>query len=148
MDYQEALTRLANHANMPEKGARPEDSFLYTAWQANQTKSPQDFRPLYDHILSCLGAVNLALNGPTPSESIQTKQSPVDAKLCYSISGILSGGWSDHFKWSQKRTFPQDFLDEFASLLVRIGIAWDLLLAGDMDNIPEDTELEFRMQQA
>ena len=64
------------------------------------------------------------------------------------MSGILSGGWSDHFKWSQKGTFPKDFLDEFASILVRIGIAWDLVLAGDMDNIPEDTELEFRMQQA
>jgi hypothetical protein len=150
VDYQEALARLANHANIPDKGTtlKPEDSFLYIAWQANQTKSPQDFRPLYSDILSCLGAVNLALNGPTPSESIQTNPPPVDAKLCYSISGILSGGWSDHFKWSQKRMFSQDFLDEFASLLVRIGIAWDLVLAGDMDNIPEDTALEFRMQQA
>jgi hypothetical protein len=148
VNYQEAVNRLWNHANLPEKDLKPEESFIYTAWQAARTKSPQNFQPLYEDILSCLAAVNLALNGPTPSESIQTDQPPVDGKLCYSVSGILSAGWSDYFSWSQKRIFPTDFLDEFAGMLVRIGIAWDLVLAGDMDNLPEDTELQFKMQQA
>ena len=121
---------------------------LFTAWQAEQTKSPQDFQRLYEDILSCLAVINAHLNGPVPSETISKDPRPIDSALCYSISGILSGGWSDHFKWSQKRVFSQDFLDEFASFLVRIGIAWDLVLAGDMDKIPEDTESEFRMQRA
>ena len=64
------------------------------------------------------------------------------------MSSILTAGWSYHFKWSQKQILPKDFLDCFASVLVRIGIAWDLFLAGDMDDIPKDTELEFQMGQA
>lgn len=148
MEYQDAIDKLWNHANLPEKGLKREDSFLFTAWQAEQTKSPQNFQRLYEDMLSCLAVINIQLNGPIPSETISKDPRPIDSALCYSMSSILSGGWSDHFKWSQKQIFPEDFLNEFASMLVRIGIAWDLVLAGDMDNIPEDTELEFRMQQA
>jgi hypothetical protein len=147
VEYQAALDKLWNHANLPEKGLKREDSFLFTAWKVEQTKSLQDFQRLYEGILSCLAVINVQLNGSVPSETISKTPRPIDSALCYSMSGILSGGWSDHFKWSKKSAFPQDFLDEFASMLVRIGIAWDLVLAGDMDNIPEDTEREFRMQQ-
>ena len=148
MEYQDAIDKLWNHANLPEKGLKREDSFLFTAWQAEQTKSPQNFQRLYEDILSCLAAINTHLNGPVPSETIRKSPRAIDSALCYYMSRILSGGWSDHFKWSQKGAFPKEFLDDFASILVRIGIAWDLVLAGDMDNIPEDTELEFRMHQA
>jgi len=148
VEYKQAVDKLWNHANLPEKGLKREDSFLFTAWQAEQTKSPQDFQRLYEDILSCLAAINTHLNGPVPSETINKNPRPIDSALCYSMSGILSGGWSHHFKWSRKDAFLKDFLDEFASMLVRIGIAWDLVLAGDMDNIPEDTELEFKIRQA
>jgi len=148
VEYKEVVDKLWNHANLPERGLKREDSFLFTAWQAEQTKSPQDFQRLYEDILSCLAAINTHLNGPVPSETISRNSRSIDSALCYSMSCILSGGWSDHFKWSQKGAFHKDFLDEFASMLVRIGIAWNIVLAGDMDNIPEDTELEFRMRQA
>ncbi|PYL82721.1 MAG: hypothetical protein DMF23_11535 [Verrucomicrobia bacterium] len=148
MKYQNALDKLWNHANLPEKGLKREDSFLFTAWQAEQTRLPQDFQRLYEDTLSCLAVINIHLNGAVPSETITETPRPIDSALCYSMSAILCGGWSDYFKWSQKGAFPKDFLDAYASMLVRIGIAWDLVLAGDMDSIPEDTELEFRMQQA
>jgi hypothetical protein len=150
VNYDEALARLWNHANLPEKSATPgpEESFLATAWKVQQTKTPRDFEQPYQDILKCLQAVNLSINGLVPSESIRPDPVPVDPTLCYCMSGILTTGWSHHCKWSQKEIFSKDFLDKFASILVRIGIAWDLVLAGDMDDIPKDTELEFRMGQA
>ena len=147
MDYQDAINKLWNHANLPEKGLKREDSFIYAAWQSEKTTSPQDFQPLYEDILSCLAVVNSTLNGSVPSETIVAEPRPIDGTLCYCISGILSSGWSRHFHWVQAGLFSQEFTQRFASMLVRIGIAWDLVLAGDMDNIPEDTEREFTMQQ-
>jgi hypothetical protein len=149
VDYYEALARLRNHANLLGRDPTPtsDQSFLVATWTVEHTKTPQDFQHLYRDVLMCLQAVNLALNGPVPSESIQPDPSPIDAKLCYCMSSILATGWSYHFEWSQKRIFPKDFLDAFASILVRIGIAWNFVLDGDMDDIPKDTELQFQMAQ-
>jgi hypothetical protein len=125
VNYDEALVRLWNHANLPEKTGTPgpEESFLATAWKVQQTKTPQDFQQLYQDILNCLQAVNLSLNGLVPSESIRRPPAPVDATLCYCLSSILAEGWSYHFRWSQKEILANDFLDKFASILVRISIA-------------------------
>jgi hypothetical protein len=148
VDYQEAVDKLWNHANLPEKGLTREASFIFNAWQTGQRRLPADFQPLYDDILSCLTTVNLALNGPVPSESTQSDHRAPDLTLCSCVSGILSAGWFDHFQWSQKRLFSDDLMRGFATMLVRIGIAWDLVLAGDIDNLPEETELNFTMGQA
>jgi hypothetical protein len=147
VDYQDAINKLWNHANLPEKGLKREESFIYTAWQTEKSKSPQDFQRLYEDILSCLAIVNSTLNGSVPSETIVAEPQPIDRTLCYCVSGILSSGWSHYFHWVQAGLFPAEYTQRFASMLVRIGIAWDFVLAGDMDNIPEDTEREFTIQQ-
>jgi hypothetical protein len=147
VEYQDAVNKLWNHANLPEKGLRPKDSFVYTAWHAEKTKSPQEFQPLYEDILSCLAVVNSSLNGPIPSESVVSSPPPVDRTLCYCMSGILSAGWSHYFQWRRRKLFDAEFIDGFASMLVRIGIVWDQVLAGDIDDIVADAEREFAIEQ-
>jgi len=105
VEYQQALDPLWNHANLPERGLKPEDSFVYTAWQIEKTKSPQDFQRLYADILSCLAVVNSTLNGPVPSETIAKPGSAVDRTLCYCMSGILSAGWRHYYQWRRRELF-------------------------------------------
>jgi hypothetical protein len=147
VEYQEALNRLWNHANLPERGLKPEDSFIYVAWQSEKTKSPQEFQRLYEDILSCLAVVNSSLNGPVPSETVAASSRPIDRTLCYCISGILSAGWRHYFQWRRRGLFDVEFIDIFGSMLLRIGIAWDQALAGDIDDLVEDAEREFAIDQ-
>ena len=148
MDYQDAFDRLWNHANMRSSRFGPEDSFLDTAHHAGEAPDARArLQRLYDDILSCLASVNVALNGAVASEEIGGSSSPVDRRLCYAVSGILSGGWSRYYEWWRIRTADREFLDDFASMLVHIGIAWDLVLAGDSDDIVTDTEQQSAAEQ-
>ena len=147
MDYKEALNRLWNHASLPERGLKPEDSFIYVASQADKTKAPRDFQPLYEDILACLVAVNTSLNGPIPSETVGSSSQPLDRTLCYCMSGILSAGWRFHFQWQRRGLFDSEFIQKFAGMLLRIGIAWDQVLAGDIDDIVADADLQFSIDQ-
>jgi hypothetical protein len=147
VDYQDAFNKLWNHANLPEKGLKREDSFIYTAWHAEKTKFPQDFQPLYDDILSCLAVVNTSLNGPAPSESVGASSPAIDRTLCYCVSGILSAGWRYYFQWQRRGLFDSEFIQKFSGMLLRIGIAWDQVLAGDIDDIVADANLQFSIDQ-
>ena len=64
------------------------------------------------------------------------------------MSGILSAGWRHYYQWQRRRLFDSAFTDQFGSMLVRIGIAWDQVLAGDIDDITVDAEREFAIDQA
>ena len=147
MDYQDAFDRLWNHANMPSPGLGPEDSFLHTAHHADAPGARDRLERLYEDILSCFAAVNVALNGAVPSEQVRDSPSAVDRRLCYAVSGILSGGWSEYYDRWRVQTADREFLDEFAGMLVRIGKAWDFVLAGDIDDIATETEQEFAAEQ-
>ena len=147
MEYKQALDRLWNHANLPERGLQREDSFIYVAAQAGKTKVRCDFQPLYEDIMACLVAVNTSLNGPVPSGRVGGSSQPLDPTLCYCVSGILSAGWRFHFQWQRRGLFDPEFVQKFASMLLRIGIAWDQVLAGDIDDIVADAELQFGIDQ-
>ena len=147
MDYNEAFERLWNHANMPTRGREAEDSFIYAAWQTQQTRSPRDFQPLYDDVLTCLSFINTSLNGPVPSQRVDDSSRQIDSALCYCVSGILVSGWRHYLRWQRNQLFDAGFIDRFASMLVRIGIAWDQVLAGDIDDIIADAEREFTLDQ-
>src|SRR3954471_3243541 len=132
---------------MPSRGRKAEDSFVYAAWQTDQKKLPQDFRSLYDDILACLSAVNTSLNGPVPSQRMDTSPRQIDSTLCYCVSGILAAGWRYHFQWQRRQLFDAEFIERFGSMLVRLGIAWDQVLAGDIDDIRVEAEREFAIDQ-
>jgi hypothetical protein len=147
MDYSKAVERLWNHANLPQKLSQltKEESFCYSMWQAEQTKQPINTDSFYSDIMQCLEAVNRALNTDKPSESIEGKAEAIDRKICYSVSQILSIGWLDYYRWAERKTFPETPLRNLAGVLVKIGMAWDLILAGDIDEIQLDAEGEFQV---
>ena len=138
MDYSEALQRLGSHASAPEG-----ESFTLALYQAERQASAPELRSSFDDILACFEAVNLALNTPRPSESIGGKAEALPRSLVADISEILSLGWSYHWRWTSSERFTETFRTELASMLVQISIAWDAVLAGDIDDIREHVQTEF-----
>ena len=142
MDYSEAVKRLWNHANLPEQFSQlqKEESFCYALWQAERTKQQANLDWFYTDIMKCLEVVNRALNTDRPSESIEGRAQAIDREISYAISLTLSTCWLHHYRWTLHKLFPEAFLRDLASTLVRIGMAWDLILAGDIDEIRRDAE--------
>jgi hypothetical protein len=143
MDYSQALERLRNHANAPGSSLPNNESFLFALCQASQQSRIPVLRDSFDDILACFEAVNLALNTQHPSGTVAGKAEALPRSLVADVSWILSDGWSYFWRWSSSQQFSQSFRTELAVMLVQIGIAWDAVLAGDIDNIREDVQIEF-----
>src|ERR1700722_13899251 len=150
MDYSTAVRRLRNHANLPEfqSSSPKEESFGYLLWQAGRKNEPINFDIIYKDIISCLETVNLTLNTNTPSKSIKGKTPLIDREISYAISGILAIGSSEYYRLTIQKKFPDIYRSELASILVRIAIAWDLVLAGDIDEIENEVETEFQIRNS
>ena len=138
MDYPQALQKLRQHASAPE-GA----SFTLALYHAERQVAIPELRGLFDDILSCFEVVNHALNTQHPSESITGKADSLPRSLVADVSEILSIGWSYYWRWASSHQFTETFGTELASMLVQIGIAWDAVLAGDIDDIREQVQAEF-----
>jgi hypothetical protein len=136
MDYSHALERLRSHANMSGTSLPESESFLFALWQAErQSRIPE--------LLICLETVNHSLNTEHPSDTISGKAEALPRSLVADISAILSAGWSYYWRWSSSQQFTEAFRTEFAAMLVQLGIAWDAVLAGDIDDIRDHVQTEF-----
>jgi len=143
MDYSHALQRLSHHANAAGSTLPEGESFLFALWQADRQSHAPDLRSLFEDILSCFEVVNHALNTQHPSDTIEGKSEALPRSLVADISSVLSGGWNYCWRWASSAQFTPTFRMEFAAMLVQIGIAWDAVLAGDIDDIRENTQTEF-----
>jgi hypothetical protein len=143
MNYSQAFERLRNHANAPGSSLPESESFLFALWQAERQTRIPDLRNLFDDIHSCFEAVNHAINTPHPSDIIEGKAEALPRSLVGDVSSIFSTGWSYYWRWASSERFTAPFRTELASALVQIGIAWDAVLAGDIDNIREHVQNEF-----
>jgi hypothetical protein len=143
MDYSHALERLRNHANAAGSILPEDESFLLALWQAERQSHIPELRSLFDDILSCFVVVNQTLNTQHPSETIAGKAEALPRSLVADVSSILSEGWSYYWRWTSNEQFTAKFRTEFAAILVQIGIAWDAILAGDIDDIRQEVETEF-----
>jgi len=61
------------------------------------------------------------------------------------VSGILSAGWRYYCHWSASQKFTETFRTEFVAMLAQLGIAWDAVLAGDIDDIRDHIRTEFQV---
>jgi hypothetical protein len=138
MDYSEALQRLKNHASAPE-GA----SFTLALYQAHRHATVPQLSSSFEDILSCFEAVNQALNGRHPSKTVRGKMETLPRSLVANVSSILSEGCSYHLRWVSSEKFTDTVRAELASMLVQIALAWDAILAGDIDNLQEHVQAEF-----
>jgi hypothetical protein len=135
MDYLHTLQRLRNHANVAGSTLPQSESFLFALWKAKQQSHPPALQSLFDDILSCLEAVNHALNTNHPSENVSGKEKALPRSLVADVSAILSVGWHDYWQWSSTQKFAVSYCTDLALILVQIGAAWDAVLVGDFDDI-------------
>ena len=138
MDYPQALQKLSQHASAPEG-----ESFTLALYHAERQAAIPELRGLFDDILSCFEVINHALNTEHPSEAITGKADSLPRSLVANVSEILSIGWSYYLRWTSSDRFTVTFRTELVSMLVQIGIAWDAVLAGDIDDIREQVQAEF-----
>jgi hypothetical protein len=143
MDYSHALERLRSHANMSGTSLPESESFLFALWQAERQSRIPELSSLFGDILICLETVNHSLNTEHPSDTISGKAEALPRSLVADISAILSAGWSYYWRWSSSQQFTEAFRTEFAAMLVQLGIAWDAVLAGDIDDIRDHVQTEF-----
>jgi len=138
MDDSQARQRLRSHASAPEG-----ESFTLALYQAERQAADPELRNSFDDILACFEVINHALNTQRPSESIEGKAEALPRSLVADVSEILSLGWSYHWRWTSSERFTETFRTELASMLVQISIAWDAVLAGDIDDIRDHAQTEF-----
>jgi|HubBroStandDraft_6_1064221.scaffolds.fasta_scaffold970543_2 hypothetical protein len=143
MDYTQALQRLRNHANISGSDLPESESLLFVLWQAGRQAHIPETDSLFDDIFACLETVNHALNTKHPSETITGKAEALPRSLVADISVILSAGWSYYWRWSRTKQFSEAFCGEFAGMLVRLSIAWNAVLDGDIDDIRSHAQEEF-----
>jgi hypothetical protein len=138
MDYPQALQKLSQHTS-----AREGESFTLALYHAERQPATPELGGFFDDILSSFEVINHALNTQHPSETITGKADSLPRSLVGNISEILSIGWSYYLRWTCSGRFTATFRAELASMLVQIGIAWDAVLAGDIDDIREHVQTEF-----
>ena len=144
MEYSQALQKLRNHANAPGTGLPEDESLLLALWQAERQASIPKLQIFLDDILGCLEAVNHKFNTQHPSGSVTGKLEALPRSVVGDISAIISGGWNFYWRWSLSQQFNEAFRLECATCLVKLGIAWNFVLDGDIDDIRKDVETEFR----
>jgi hypothetical protein len=141
MTYQDALTTLRGHANL--NGESGEPGLAAELWEARRSGAFPDIAPHIDALLNCLSAVNQALNGQRPSETFERQNVVAIADVGYCVSSLLVDllrfqrgcDRSDHFSASQ--------LTQLRDATLQLAMAWDMVLAGDHDDLREELALEW-----
>jgi hypothetical protein len=138
MNHDYIVQRLSHHAY-----AVADDSLTYALWQADRQARYSDVLPLFEDLLLCFESVNNLLNTQSPSGTVDGKPDELDRSLVTSVSKVLSDGWHYYWLWTSTGKFPLAVCHELASILIQIGIAWDAVLAGDIDDIRAHVKIEY-----
>jgi len=141
MAYEDVVTQLRNHSNLSQ-GAE-DRSLLYELWKADQAGVPPDLARHVENILACLAVANLELNGPRPSETFDLQNPRVISDLAYPVSSVVVGLLQSHRRWSTSGGYPATALDALRDAARCIAMAWDMVLAGDHDDLIAELELEW-----
>lgn len=136
MTYEDAVRRLANHANEPFDGlASEEESYVFTLWRMSKDKLPLDFVSKANDVIECLEVVNVRLNGCVPSEVPASAGSPMDRALEGIINSLILRGVEHALSWQQEKLFGEEIARQALLCSWKIGKAWEAILAGDIDNL-------------
>jgi hypothetical protein len=137
VNYDEALQRLRNHANLPGSGPDNESLGLAVWYISRERPTLEVLARLFDDVVQCLECVNLALNGPVPSETPNShKQLHVDRWLAYAVASLL-----DILIKSLNRDLGPQQYDIILSMTKSVSIAWTCVLAGDVDQLATHVNL-------
>ena len=143
MDYEQALRRLSRHANLTEAEGEGWSSYVGTLYKARTAGVVPDLRDPTDDLISCLDVVNRHISGETPSASVGAdKERRIDRRLTYAVTAAITSGVE------QFLSLVDDSATDTSSALAmgkdvwRVSCAWEAVLAGDIDSLPEHVELE------
>jgi hypothetical protein len=135
MDWQTALRRLQNHANLPGYGAEHE-SFVFALFMANRESRPPNLGALSEDVLRCLGIINAALN-TTKSISEDSFRS-----AAYALAVLLSSSLEYTRRWREQGRFDESTVGDLDRRAWRIALAWEQVLAGDIQDLKKDLAFE------
>lgn len=142
MNYEEALKRLANHANMPSSDEySPSESLVYRLWESERTGTTPQIAEAYSDVITCLEVVNKHLNGAQPSASSELPML-LDSSLVYTLAVLLHSGWEYYVRWNRDQRYGPELLRDLALTCWAISCAWCGVLAGDIDSLSEDILLQ------
>jgi hypothetical protein len=141
MTYQEACLRLDNHANLPNVQLAEEESICHALWKATHSKTLTNLDALVADVILCLKAVNQEWNGPIPSESTISLGGQVDRRVAYAMSLIFCDSLGFLRRWERDGLLSSKERSSVLEAIYRIAYGWDSVLAGDIDDILEGSEL-------
>jgi hypothetical protein len=143
VNYEQALRRLSHHANLTEAGGEGWSSFVGLLFEAKTAGVVPNLREPTEDLISCLDVVNRHVNGERPSASVGAdKKRRIDRRLTYAVAAVITSG-VEYLLWS-----VEDSATDTSSALAmgkelwRVSCAWEAVLAGDIDSLPEHVELE------
>jgi len=138
MDYQQAINRLINHANVSEKTDISEDeSLVYHLWASTRLKKKPIIAPLRKDLIRCLQAINVQINGEKPSETLASIRS-IDEELVVIVSEIIHSCLDFCVIWTKRDLFDEQTRWELQITTWMISFAWNAILAGDIDDIEQE----------
>jgi hypothetical protein len=135
MDWQTAVKRLQNHANLPGQGTEHE-SFVFALYTADRGTEPPKLAPHLEDVLRCLVVLNKELNAPNSIDKDSRREA------AYGVAGILSSSLEYTLRWREKGRFDESVLKDLELAAWRIALVWEQVLAGDVEDLMEDLALE------
>ena len=141
MTYQEALAQLRNHANITP--VDDSQSLLYRLWAADREGAVLDLAHQVDVVLQCLAVANLELNGSRPSQMFGRQNPAVIPDVACLVSGLVTGLLQCHRRWAGSGHNPVVPLEALRDAALRIEMAWDMILAGDHNDLLNELEIEW-----
>jgi len=147
MDYQQAINRLINHANISDKIDLPEEeSLVYHLWISTISGMEPTIAPLRKDVIRCLQEINLQINGSTPSDTITSIRS-VDEELVIIVSDLIHSCIDFYATWTKRGLFDEQTRWELQITAWMISYAWGAILAGDIDDIEQEMNYALEVKE-
>ena len=147
MQYEQAYSTLRWHVGFNDSLAiSGKKSFIDCVQAMEKDQRDIGLDESTDEIIACLESVNLYINGPTPSESIEKPQLQLPRRLVAAISELEMLCLNTLLRMEQRKGDHESISVKLRRALWRIVCAWSAVLDGDIDNIVEHVQLEFSLR--
>jgi hypothetical protein len=142
MNYQLALKRLANHANMPiDNEIAPNESLIFNLWQSTRTSNTSDIKELAQDVIRCLESVNKFVSF-SASQNDQVPLQGTDRQLALIVSTIIDGCQEYSLLWEHRSSLSDENKQTLKHIVWRISHAWCGVLHGDIDSLQDYVDLD------
>ena len=143
MNYDETVSWLLNHANLPSADTQllSEEHSFACSFSARSRLGRDDINRLFDDVLDCLIAVNLHINGPTPSASAGPQRA-IEPAIAYAIPWIFNCAIESYRAATFDAENEPQHRERLGEVAWCLACVWEQVLAGDIDNLREAIELE------